>query len=296
MGVKDLKGELPWKHLRDWAVSFPGQVFLIDVANILFWCALACYPSFSAGDVIPALAEFHKFAQYLAARKVAMEMFFDGMPNPDKAYEKRRRDEKRRVAMENIASAREEGVEPAEKDKQALVTNTSMCIAMCAKCCLVLQIPFSVCYQEADSGLAARFLIWRALPSVSSPLASRPPSVICDCPCLAVRWLAWRLCADDRRRRWRLLPCASRPVALPWCVPPPLCSCCLGLRVHGARPARAWVALLVSACALLPLALVPAARCLRSARAPIRFVATRLTPALCYLRLRSLAVLAFVRR
>ena len=159
MGVKELKGELPWTHLRDWAVSFPGQVFLIDAANILFWCALACYPSFSAGDFIPAVAEFHKFAQYLVARKVAMEMFFDGMPNPDKAHEKRRRDEKRRVAMENIASAREEGVEPAEKDKQALVTNTSLYIAMCAKCCSVLQIPFSVCYQEADSGLAARFLM-----------------------------------------------------------------------------------------------------------------------------------------
>jgi len=98
MGVKELKGELPWTHLRDWAVSFPGQVFLIDAANILFWCALACYPSFSAGDIIPAVAEFHKFAQYLVARKVAMEMFFDGMPNPDKAHEKRRRDEKRRVA------------------------------------------------------------------------------------------------------------------------------------------------------------------------------------------------------
>ena len=45
MGVKELKGELPWTHLRDWAVSFPGQVFLIDAANILFWCALARYLS-----------------------------------------------------------------------------------------------------------------------------------------------------------------------------------------------------------------------------------------------------------
>ena len=76
--------------------------------------------------MIPAVAEFHKFAQHLVVRKVAMEMFFDGMPNPDKAHEKRRRAEKRRVAMENIASAREEGAEPAEKYKQALVTNTSM--------------------------------------------------------------------------------------------------------------------------------------------------------------------------
>ena len=58
-----------------------------------------------------------------------------------------------------IASAREEGAEPAEKYKQAPVMNTSMYIAMCAKCCSVLQIPFSVCYQEADAGLAARFLM-----------------------------------------------------------------------------------------------------------------------------------------
>ena len=89
-------------------------------------------PLILSGDMIPAVAEFHKFAQHLVVRKVAMEMFFDGMPNPDKAHEKRRRDEKRRVETEGggvkwrIASAREEGAEPAEKYKQALVTNTSM--------------------------------------------------------------------------------------------------------------------------------------------------------------------------
>ena len=78
MGVKELKGELPWAHLRGWAVSFQGQVFLIDAANTLFWCALACCPSFSAGDDFLTVAEFRMFSQYLVARKVAMGIFSTG--------------------------------------------------------------------------------------------------------------------------------------------------------------------------------------------------------------------------
>ena len=41
------------------------------------------------------------------------------------------------------------------KDLKALVHNTSSYIAMCVCCCQNLQVPLTVCYQEADAGLAA---------------------------------------------------------------------------------------------------------------------------------------------
>jgi hypothetical protein len=157
MGVAGLKCALPQKRVEDWPAAFPGSTFLIDAANILFWCALGNCTTFVAGNYSPAVADFCKYMKYLLARNVAMRLYFDGLTNPDKQFEDERRDATREKYRAKVAEARDAGQQPEQSDLKGLVSNTSMYIALCAKACRVLSIPFDVCREEADASLAAAY-------------------------------------------------------------------------------------------------------------------------------------------
>lgn len=155
MGISDLRPALPWIYIKDYLSAFPLHTLLFDAANILFWCALHHAVEFEKGNYLPAVKDFQHYLQYLVSRNTKMHMFFDGKPNNAKMPEDQRRGEKRASAQQKVAQARAAGTEPDLKDLKALVHNTSSYIAMCVCCCQDLQVPCTVCYQEADAGLAA---------------------------------------------------------------------------------------------------------------------------------------------
>ena len=82
-------------------------------------------------------------------------MYFDGKSRKEKEPEDLRRQAKREKAKKKVEDARDAGTEPDMKDLKALVSNTSEYIAMCVRCCKDLGVPYEVCYEEADAGLAA---------------------------------------------------------------------------------------------------------------------------------------------
>jgi hypothetical protein len=155
MGIHGLRQSLPWIYIKDYLSAFPLQTLLFDAANLIFWCASRHAVEFEKGNYLPAVKEYQHYLQYLASRKMKMAMLFDGKHRKEKAPEDERRQATRAEAKANVDEARSEGIEPDLKHLKALVHNTSEYIALCVKCCAGLRIPFTVCYEEADAGLAA---------------------------------------------------------------------------------------------------------------------------------------------
>lgn len=159
MGIKNLKQQFPWTDVRDWIVEFPGTLLLVDAANILFWCARTNFATFITDNYLPAVADFCKYMNYMVARKAHVRLFFDGLVNPDKKFEDARRKAAREGHKKAVTEARAKDAPPCEGDMKALVRNTSTYIALCAKVCKYLGIPFEICREEADSGLAAAYRV-----------------------------------------------------------------------------------------------------------------------------------------
>lgn len=138
MGGNDLLPHLPGgKHyIQDfYKLNFKKKVVPIDAAGLLWQCAAKHAEDYLQGNLLPALIEFaHHLNFFKSICGWNIKLYFDGMPNPNKQFEDKRREEKRQNATDNYGR----------------IKNTPEYLAKATRVAASLEIEYYVAREEAD--------------------------------------------------------------------------------------------------------------------------------------------------
>ena len=128
MEIPDLLPNLPGGKTYYFGLQssgLDGKPVNLDATSLLWVCANACSERYLQGDYGPSAALFQeRLIHYHVVRKWDLLVVFDGVDPPEKVHERCRR--------------------------QNRLRNTSTYIALCAKICHCLQIPYVIAPKEAD--------------------------------------------------------------------------------------------------------------------------------------------------